>query len=305
MKEASVRKSILETAATFWEADRQEAFRTIYKAMRVVDDIVDDRKKEGSPIGEEERTQLQEKIQSLLEPADPPRREAPNALIAVRERFGLPSRCFDLWMHSMLYDLRCDGFDCWKRFREYAEGAAVSPGAIFLHLCALKPRGEGFEGPNFDIFAKARDLALFSYIVHILRDFRVDVRENLYFLDEHLLQKYGLDRQALQRIAQGGEYGAAFTEVLRKCVARGEQLRKRARATIDGLAANLEPRYRFSLEVVYDSYLAMFERIDVENPDLDRLATSVEEAAERLSTLYFRFWGKAAETALIRAALLR
>jgi len=286
------RASILESAASFWEKDRLEAFRTVYGAMRVVDDIVDDRKKLGFPIAEEERTAIEAKIRRILQGTSPDAPPSALRLFSVRRRFGLPDRAFDLWMGSMVYDLRHDGFDCWQAFTDYAEGASVAPGAIFLHLCALQGAGSDYLPLDFDVFAKARDLALFCYIVHIIRDFRADAGENLFYLDDETSRRRGLDRNALRRIAARGEVDGPFRDLVGDCVARGERFRVRARRSLDTLSDRLEPRYRFSLEVVYDSYLQMFERVDPSNPDLDRLAVGDKEAAERLSRLHLRQMGR-------------
>jgi hypothetical protein len=35
---------ILDIAARFWEKDRYEAFKVCYRSMRVIDDLVDNRK---------------------------------------------------------------------------------------------------------------------------------------------------------------------------------------------------------------------------------------------------------------------
>jgi len=299
------RASILESAASFWEKDRLEAFRTVYGAMRVVDDIVGDRKKRGFPIKEQERAVIESKIKRILQGASPDAPSSSLPLIFVRKCFGLPDRAFDLWMRSMVYDLRHDGFDCWQTFTDYAEGASVAPGAIFLHLCALRCDESAYIPPDFDVFAKARDLALFCYVVHILRDFRADVEENLFYIDDETSRRHGLDRNALRRIAASGEIDGPFRTLVADCVARGERFRARARGSLDSLSDHLEPRYRFSLEVVYDSYLQMFERLDPSRPYLDRLTISVDEAAERLAGLHKKWMGREIENRQIMAALYR
>ena len=45
---------ILDIAARFWDDDRYAAFKICYRSMRLIDDLVDERKESGGPITQQE-----------------------------------------------------------------------------------------------------------------------------------------------------------------------------------------------------------------------------------------------------------
>ena len=56
----------------------------------------------------------------------------------------------------MVYDLNNDGFETFEDFLNYAEGAAVCPGAIFMHLCGVYEKMENIFRQNL-ILKKLQD----------------------------------------------------------------------------------------------------------------------------------------------------
>ena len=111
----------------------------------------------------------------------------------------------------------------------------------------------------------ARPLAIFSYIVHIIRDFQKDQLNNLNYFADNLLRRYNLKNNNLREIAQGGEIKSSFRNMMRTYKGFAEYYREKARKTLDKHYGNLQPRYQLSLDIVYNLYLQIFERIDSEN----------------------------------------
>lgn len=81
---------------------------------------------------------------------------------------------------SMKRDVREEGFGTWNDFLSYCEGACVAPATIFLYIlgCEVdKEKNSSLSWPEPpDHYA--RDMAIFCYIVHILRDLPEDAKQN-------------------------------------------------------------------------------------------------------------------------------
>lgn len=84
--------------------------------------------------------------------------------------------------------------------------------AIFDHHCGIKSVNSGYEVPVFDIKEAATPCAVFSYIVHIIRDFQKDQHNNLNYFADELLDKHRLNRRQLKLISFGGEIPQGFRE---------------------------------------------------------------------------------------------
>jgi phytoene synthase len=258
---------ILDIAARFWEDDRYEAFKTSYISMRVMDDLVDERKIKGQNISEAEKNSISFKINAwvLALEEGSPLDSLQQKLLETIHRFHIPLWPWGKLAKSMIYDLYHDGFKDLKTFIQYSEGAAISPGSIFMHLSGAVKENGRYHAPGFDIQSAARPLALFCYLIHIIRDFQIDQNNNLNYLAEDLITKNGLDRQKLREIAAGGEIPIGFRRLIKEYHKAAEHYMNKAREKLDQLALSLKPRYHLSLEIIYSLYNQIFERIDISN----------------------------------------
>ncbi|PWB72362.1 hypothetical protein C3F09_06695 [candidate division GN15 bacterium] len=284
---AILKNPILDIAAHVWDADRYEAFRVCYRSMRIIDDIVDERKATGAQIDGNEVTELSRQMESWLESirdgavAD----EFAAQFSATLHRFDIPLWPWERLCRAMVYDLTHDGFGTFLTFARYAEGAAISPAAIFVHLCGAQSAGNGYQRPAYDIRWAARPLALFSYLVHIIRDFEMDQRNNLQYYADSVLNQCGIGRRELKEIALAGEPTPAFRALMKRYCAIAEYYRRHARERVDRVLPYLAPRYQLSLELIYNLYLQIFERIDPEGGSFTTRALnpSVEELHARIA----------------------
>lgn len=253
---------ILDIAARFWEKERYEAFQTVYRGMRMLDDLVDNRKStsETISISEQEilRRMISDWISGLLDGSlsDPYGVQ----LLKVIDRFQIPLWPFQRLAKAMTYDLSHNGFDTFPGFLRYCKGAAIAPASVFMHLCGLT--GSGYDVPKYDIRKTARSLAIFSYLVHIIRDFQKDHRAGLNYFADDMLNRYGLDRKVLRGIANGSEIPSSFREMILWYKQAADSYRRKARIMIDTIKPGLEPRYALSLEIIYSLYFQIFERIN-------------------------------------------
>ncbi|HHI02285.1 MAG TPA: hypothetical protein ENL22_02040 [candidate division Zixibacteria bacterium] len=258
---------ILDIAARFWDNDRYDAFRICYRSMRLIDDLVDDRKSSGEKMSATELKQIKQIMREWMEAmrrrdnSDPFRRE----LIETLDRFKIPFWPWERLYKAMLYDLEIDGFSSLISFLRYSEGAAISPASIFMHLCGIEKTGNSYAMLKYDIRLAARPLALFSYFVHIIRDFQKDQLANLNYFANNLMARHNLTGDNLRSIAEGKPIPSSFRKLMKDYVSIIDYYRLKARKVIDSIIPLLQPKYQLSLEIIYNLYSQVFERINVES----------------------------------------
>ena len=283
------RQPILDIAARCWDGDRYEAFRVCYRSMRWIDDLVDHQKSATPQIIKSKIVQIERTISSWINAIrtgnffDSSQKE----LADVLQEFRIPLDPWKRFMKSMLYDLQHDGFANILTFLRYCNGAAIAPASIFMHLCGITRGKQGYRAPNYDIREAARPLALFSYLVHIIRDFQKDHLSNLNYFPENLLQRYGLDRERLRRIAEGEPAVNSFRRLIGDYVSMAEFYRNRSLKTLHRIFPGMEEKYRVSLEIIYQLYLQIYEKIDPNHGNFtgEELNPTPEEIRNRLRAI--------------------
>jgi len=125
----------------------------------------------------------------------------------------------------MIYDIYNDGFPTLQDYLDYAGGASVAPASIFVHLCGLTNENGKYIPPAFDVKRVATPCAIFSYLVHIIRDFVKDHTHNLNYFPEDLIKENGLDRKSLLDMASGGKITPGFRNMIRKLYAVADEYR--------------------------------------------------------------------------------
>lgn len=283
---------ILDIAARFWEATRYKAFKICYRSMRLIDDMVDD-KKAGGPIEADEAAELKGQIKEWLGAVSSTK--GSNALseefISAMQRFKIPIWPWERLSWAMDFDLTHDGFRTFTEFIRYSRGAAVAPAAVFMHLCGVKKGAGGYLPPPFDIRKAARPLALFSYLVHTVRDFQKDQGAGLNNFPDDLVLKRGLTKDGLKDIALGAETGGEFRSLMRDYVRYIGFYQLKARRMIDETALHIDTRAHLSLEVIYGLYSQIFERIDPEHGTFsaEELNPAAEEVEQKLDSIISAF----------------
>ncbi len=285
---------ILDIAARFWDNDRYQAFKICYRSMRSIDDLVDNRKSSKEKISATELNQMKLILLKWMEAmrrrddSDPFRHE----LIETLDRYKIPFWPWEKLYKAMIYDLEHDGFSSLIIFLRYSEGAAISPASIFMHLCGIVKTGNGYSGPKFDIRLAARPLALFSYFVHIIRDFQKDQLANLNYFADNMLIKHNLTRDDLCSIADGNSIPLSFRNLMADYVSFADYYRLKARKVINNIIPILRPKYQLSLEMIYSLYNQIFERINIEsgnfaeaelNPNPEEVKIRIQQTIDNFS----------------------
>ncbi len=252
-------------AARFWDDKRYHAARVCYRFMRMIDDLIDDRKSRQESISCLEQEELSKRVNSWIDcleqvPDDDPFYAELSFTIST---FKIPLQLFHNFAKSMIYDISHDGFSTLEEFLDYAEGASVAPASIFVHLCCLIEENGEYRIPDFDVMDVARPCAIFSYLVHIIRDFQEDQLNNLNYFAHDLLRKHHLLPADLRNIAEGAPIPPSFREVIGEYLQYAERYRERTLLELQKLSGILDGRYLMSLHVIYQLYKMVFDRIDV------------------------------------------
>jgi len=273
-------------AASFWDEKRFGAAKTFYKFMRAIDDLIDNHKAAYKVISEDEKQRFTEEVNNWLKMIidgngnDPFQQE----LTRVFTKFRIPSWPLQAFAGSMLYDINNTGFSTMNSFLDYAGGASVAPAAIFVHLAGLRELENKYSAPTFNVREASTSCALFSYLVHIIRDFQKDQLNNLNYFSEDLINKHGLKSEDLFRIANGDPVKTGFRSLMKEYYQLADEYRQKTYDCIRAVWPYLEPRYQLSLEIIFELYLLVFERIDIDHGRFtaEELNPAPKETKERV-----------------------
>ncbi len=278
-------------AANFWDEDRYQAAKTCYKFMRAIDDLIDNHKSLKKGFSEDDRIWLETQVDTWLSAirnqktgSDP----FQNDLIETINLFKIPLWSLEAFAKAMYYDIDHDGFPTLESFLNYSAGASVAPSSIFVHLCGIQRSNGDYQEPIFDVKEAASPCAIFSYLVHIIRDFQKDQFNHLHYLSDDLVEKHGLNRKQLQNIAHGATIPLGFRKLIEEYMTLAEQYRQKTLTVIERISPLLDPMYQLSLHIIYNLYLMVYERIDISRGSFttQELNPTAEEIKQRvLSTI--------------------
>jgi len=280
-------------AANFWEEDRFCAAKICYKFMREIDDLIDNHKAKNRLIEPEERKEFAANVEEWLKmiivskECNPLQVELRDTV----EKFRIPLWPMEVFAKSMIYDINNDGFPTLDAFLEYSGGASVAPASIFVHLNGLQKINGQYEPPQFDVKWAATPCAIFSYAVHIIRDFQKDQLNNLSYFADDLIIKNGLSRKMLREFADGKPVNNKFRNLIKQYYLLADDYRLKTYEIIEQIRPLLEPRYQLSLEIIFDLYLMVFERIDLNNGQFttEELNPTPEQTRERVLKTIMNF----------------
>jgi phytoene/squalene synthetase len=280
-------------AANFWEEDRYLAAKTCYKFMRSIDDLIDNYKAANKVIAPAERKNFKSDVNEWLNTilvngkTNPLQKELKETI----DNFRVPIWPLEAFAKSMLYDINHDGFATLNDFLDYSQGASVAPAAIFVHLNSITKKNGSYEVPAFDVREAATPCAIFSYLVHIIRDFQKDLLNNLNYFPDDLIKKNNLTTDDLLEIAHGKSAGQNFRNLVNEYHSLADEYRLKTYNMITKISPLLEPRYQLSLEIIFNLYLMVFERIDLRkgNFTTEELNPAPDETRERVYQTILNF----------------
>jgi phytoene synthase len=252
--------------------------------MRIVDDRIDGLLARKQPTATERRRELkivnawERLVSACLAGSFSPTTGAnhkhhPDAealhtsLTTAAERFQLPSILWHNFFAAMRTDLERTRFATYGEFIRYAEGAAVAPTTIYLYLIASERANAAdvYRPPRgFNLMQIGRDLGLFAYITHVLRDLRADLSagaNGLLYLATDDMTAHRLTRRSLLSSLAAGSSGTRLRALVREMADRAKDLAERGRADVRRLRERLSPDRAFVLELIVRIYECQLEKI--------------------------------------------
>jgi len=117
--------------------------------------------------------------------------------------------------------------------------------------------------PAYDAIELARPCAIFSYLVHIIRDFQEDQLNNLNYFAEDILEKHGITFAELKEIARGKPIPESFRKVVAEYRDQAILYGLQTNEVLEKLQNELSGRYLLSLHIIFHLYQMVFDKIDV------------------------------------------
>jgi len=261
--------------------------------MRIIDDMIDNHKAINKSISPGERKKFIANVDDWLKMIIISKECNPNhgELSETIEKFRIPLWPLEDFAKSMIYDINHDGFPTIKAFFDYANGASIAPASIFVHLNGLAREKGKYVNPPFDVKKTATPCAIFSYIVHIIRDFQTDQLNNLNYFADDLINSNGLTRDSLRKFAEEKPVDDNFRNLINHYYLIADKYRLETYDMIKQISPLLELRYQLSLEIIFTLYLMVFERIDFKNGNFTtaELNPTAEEIKERVYNTIVNF----------------
>lgn len=209
---AQNRSPLFQVSRLFPQAKRR-LFMAAYAAMRLVDDLVDEHDTDPLSQNHNQAIILRARVkQWQTQACDAARGEfqsseeayEPLVFTALNHTVGRSN--LGEWPWNALAGAMCADIDqhsliTWDDFLTYSEGATVAPASVFVYILACRFQDGRYTTPeNVDFYReKARDMAVFCYVIHILRDLARDVARSpqLVTIPEEMLQNAGLNKDLL------------------------------------------------------------------------------------------------------------
>ena len=256
---------------------KRRLFLVCYAAMRVIDDAVDKRFL-ARPAAERTRTRgamgdllarwLDQAIAAAAGTFVPDAAAfEPEVFVALNHYAGASNIGADPWRKlaaALRRDVEEQPLATWDDFAAYGEGAAVAPATIFLYIlaCRVTDGHTTCLAGDVPLADFARDMAIFCYLVHILRDLPVDATKSaqLLTIPAEAIRATGLDEARLRSAVAIGDH-ALLAPLLEAILERVRAHKRGAERALEKFTILLNENERSILADLYGRYLAVHDAI--------------------------------------------
>jgi phytoene/squalene synthetase len=245
----------------------------MYAVMRLVDDTIDNAGDKSTwPAARRQELhafldEWQERITRAYHgvPADHPLETALAWAVAT---FPVPLSLWRSFLDAMRFDVDTHRFADFPTFLRYAEGATVAPTTIYVYLMTAQTAPDGvYRVAGFDFESCGRQLGLFAYLSHILRDVRKDLyasERGLIYVSHADLAAHDLTESIFRHFIESGRGDARFDQLVGALITRARALRQEGLALARGIWPQLPNDCRFIFQLIVEIYSELLERIAAE-----------------------------------------
>ncbi|MBF0628864.1 MAG: squalene/phytoene synthase family protein [Magnetococcales bacterium] len=256
---------------------KRRLFITAYAAMRIIDDLVDETFQAGDPSQRAANRPLilariaQWRAQAIAAnrraflPA--PDAFAPPVFEALQETIGasdLGEWPWNALAEAMIRDVEEQEILTWTDFLDYCEGATVSPATTFAYILACEVRDHRYVLAHPPTFCRdhVRDMAVFCYLIHIVRDLAKDARKppQLITIPRQMLAASGLHREGLALALEHNK--TALIPLIRALLAQARERLAPGLETIHRLP--LRPLERMILNRLLKKYIDLHAQLEAD-----------------------------------------
>jgi phytoene synthase len=278
------RNNLYVTSMFFRDPIKYRAFCANYAVMRIVDDRIDNLPSPGRLDSDLQKRELEvlaawERViqsccheihptASLLASCGFSEAEAVcESFIASHRAFPVPNHLWANFFAAMRSDLTDGVFIRWSDFLAYAEGATVAPTTIYLWLIAARrEKSKAVRGlpRSFDVDECGRQLGLFAYLAHIIRDLSEDITgtaTRLCIVQEDMLA-HGVSPEMLRNEAQDRQASPATRGLVREILQRARNHLSQGRSLAERISGFLDNDCRFVLELIITMYEQVIAKIE-------------------------------------------
>ena len=221
----------------------------LYGFARYADEIVDDLASTLTP--EQKRQWLTEWSSTILSDIRAGRSSDAigMALIDTINRWEIPHRYFEAFLHSMAMDLTITEYQSYEALSEYVYGSAAVIGLEMVHILGVT-KSDLLE----ETLLGAKKLGIAFQLANFIRDVGEDLERGRIYLPLNELAQFGIDRARLSQ----GVVDDAFVSAMQFQIDRVRQLKREADGTID----NLEPQSRACVRAASELYCGIVDEVE-------------------------------------------
>ncbi len=102
-----------------------------------------------------------------------------SALNSCLSKSNLGAGAWSRLADAMYFDVKESKLNDWNDFLNYCVGATIAPAEVFLYMlnCNIDGDGNYHSDENMDFSNMAKEMAIFCYLVHIMRDISKDFKQ--------------------------------------------------------------------------------------------------------------------------------
>ncbi len=256
----------------FKDNNKFNAFCSSYASMRILDDLVDGIRNRSKLTLDERKFYLNEitRWEILISDCHHGKNFDSPILMALADTFqtfNFPLTPWAKLAKAMRWDIENFRFQTYEQFLEYTEGAAIAPATVCLYVLIAAHNGSKYDCAvkGVDPYVYAKDLAIFCYLTHILRDISSDLEldaKGLIYLPLADLNEFTVTEADLWSFKQSGLINSNFIELMKYQIERARKYGDKGEMLVNELSPKLDVDCGFILNLLVSLYKKTMERIE-------------------------------------------